>query len=87
MYHKTLESIVLNCGFSFLITHDISEIKGDKMISDILDHPVYMYGFLNDLAQLLLLISIEVPFESFIQITQRSKSWGLDKLSKDNFVV
>ena len=40
MYHKTLKSLVYNCGFSFLITHDISKIKGTEMVSDILDHPV-----------------------------------------------
>ena len=40
MSHKTLKSLVLNCGFSFLITHDISKIKGTEMVSDILDHPV-----------------------------------------------
>ena len=37
MYHKTLKSLVLNCGFSFFITHDISKIKGTEMVSDILD--------------------------------------------------
>ena len=41
MYHKTLKSVVLNCGFSFHITHDISKIKGTEMVSGILDYPVY----------------------------------------------
>ena len=39
MYHKTLKSLVLNCGFLFHITHDICKIQGNEMVSDILDHP------------------------------------------------
>ena len=45
MYHKTLKSLVLNCGFSFPITHHIIEKKGTEMVSDILDCPVCLHTY------------------------------------------
>ena len=49
MYYKTLKSLVLNCGFSFHITHDIRKIKGTEMVSDILDHPVHVQQHKTDM--------------------------------------
>ena len=49
MYKKTLKSLLLNCGFSFLITHNGSKIKGTEMVSDILDHPVSVFDRLKSI--------------------------------------